>query len=63
MPTTSRIVSPEQAAEHFGTSIKTIHHLIDTGKLPVYVLGPRVRRIDLDRAEQVLLQGAGAHDG
>ena len=55
--TTSRIVTPEQFAEHFGISRRAAYKLIDEGAVPVFKLGPRTRRIDLDAAEQALLEG------
>jgi len=49
---TSQLLSPNQAAELLGLSVRTIRRRIATGQLPAYRSGRKVIRIktaDLDR--------------
>ncbi|MCV7712349.1 helix-turn-helix domain-containing protein [Micrococcus luteus] len=48
------LCSPREIAEMFGVSTRRINSLIREGALPVYVLGPRTRRIDVQAAREAL---------
>ena len=48
------LYSPREIAEMFGVSTRRINSLIREGALPVYVLGPRTRRIDVQAAREAL---------
>lgn len=51
---TPEYVSPRELADRLNVSVLTVNALIADGTLPALTLGPRLRRIDVTEAEQVL---------
>lgn len=49
----NRPVSLPAAATYAGVSLSTIRRRIADGTLPVYQLGPRTRRVDLDDVDRM----------
>lgn len=50
----SRMVSPAEAAQHLGVSVKTIRRYIAEGKLPAKRLGSRQIRITREALDALL---------
>lgn len=56
---TVEYVSPKELAEMFGISVRAVNALIQDGTIPVLSFGPRIRRINIKEAEQILRRGGG----
>ncbi|BBX69021.1 helix-turn-helix domain-containing protein [Mycolicibacterium psychrotolerans] len=52
-----RRVNVTQAAEYAGCSVRTLRGLIAAGKLPVYRIGPKTYRVDLDELDNLMRSG------
>lgn len=53
-----RRTSITQAARYAGVSERHLRNLVSAGKVPVYRLGPRTIRIDLDELDALARDGA-----
>lgn len=51
---TRRPASIAEAAEHIGTSERTVRRYIADGRLTGYRVGPRLIRVDLDELDNLL---------
>jgi len=53
---TRRLASIAEAAEHIGTSERTVRRYIAAGRLAGYRVGPRLIRVDLAQLDAMLRQ-------
>lgn len=54
MDSTPNFVSPEQLAQILSCSSRTVIRYIEAGKLEAIKLGPKIIRLDLDKALKAL---------
>ena len=52
-----RRVNITQAAEYAGCSERTMRNLVAANKVPVYRLGPKTIRVDLDELDELMRSG------